>query len=152
MSCFFHNVFGRRSPCVSVHLQPELHLPQRGGPADLRPQRGADHGAATLAHASHPAAAPTPAPPQPHVPGLLRLGSGHGGGELGGGGEDGRARAGDPAASRHGVLPELPGPLPGEDLQSGSFSLGKKKLLGVEKMLHFLFPWDSNSRDPKIYL
>lgn len=70
-------------------LQPELHLPQRGGSPHLRSQRGADHRAAPAAAAPDAAPAPAPAPAQPHVPSLLRLGPGHGGGELGGGGEDG---------------------------------------------------------------
>lgn len=85
--------------------QPQLHLPQRGGASDLRPERGADHGA--------PPPAAAPAAGRAPVPGLLRVGAGHGGGEFCGGGEDGRARPGDPAASRHGLLPELPGSLPG---------------------------------------
>lgn len=95
-------------------LQPELHLPQRWRSSHLRSQWGADHRATSPTPAPDAATSASATPAQPHFPGLLRLSPRHGGGELGGGGKDGWTRPCDSPAPRHGMLPELPSPLPGE--------------------------------------
>lgn len=106
-----------------VLSQSELHLPQCWGSSHLCSERGADHWATPPAPDTAPAASPSPA--QPHIPGLLRLSARHGGGELSGSGEDSWTRPCDPPAPRHGLLPELPSPIPGKVV---SHSMVKKKI------------------------
>lgn len=109
--------------------QPELHLPQCWGSPHLRSQWGADHWATSPAPAPNAAPTATSAPAQPHIPGLLRLSTCHGGGELSGGGEDGWTGPCNPPAPRHGVLPKLPSPLPGKVFQISLYILGPSLII-----------------------
>lgn len=104
------------SPFYSYFVlpQPKLHLPQCWGSPHVRSQWGADHWTTSSADASYTPSTAASAPAQPHISGLLCLSPGNGGGKLSGGRKDGGTGPGNSTASRHGVLPELPSPLPGK--------------------------------------
>lgn len=104
------------SPFYSYFVlpQPKLHLPQCWGSPHVCSQWGADHWTTSSADASYTPSTAASAPAQPHISGLLCLSPGNGGGKLSGGRKDGGTGPGNSTASRHGVLPELPSPLPGK--------------------------------------